>query len=165
MTDLTTSEWRLLDRFLTEHEKALADPETAWGRCAIETGALATLLSRGGTDAYAMRVVGQNYHGREHWAVMVARDGLARPEDAAVIDVTARQFDAGAQVPWVGSLTDWYDDVEDWINDWIRVEVYYPHQTDGTYLTGDPLWSDEYGRDDHEPGDLVYPWQRSKEQR
>lgn len=130
----------------------LTDPSKAWGLCAAESTQLAWHLNQHGPSTAALvRVTGQTYPGREHWALILDWTEDGDPADFTVVDLTARQFDPNAPYPWEGTLVDWYDDVCDWLNDHINVQVYEP--TNVYAITREPIWSDAYGRDDHEPGE------------
>lgn len=141
-----------LDDFITEYAAAnahLADPGKAWGRCVIESMAAGwNLATEVGIAARLVRTTGQNYPGREHWALIAGWEETDDPAEFTVVDFTARQFDRTAPYPWVGTLIDWYDAVCDWQNDHIDVEV-HPVRPGDTSAE----WTDHYARDDHEPGD------------
>lgn len=134
-----------------KHEPDLTDPETAWGRCLIETTRLVQYATT--HDLRLIEVKGQNYPGRTHWAAIAFNEDA--PEDSVVVDVTLRQFIYEADVPWVGTLVDWYDLALDGLVDYIDVAVYDDPQTE-------PYWTDSYDREDLEPGSNSYPWDRPK---
>lgn len=145
---------RFAEDYLRKHPE-LGDPETAWGRCLIAAkdfaaGAAGAL----GQPLVLIRVTGQTYPGREHWAATAFH--ADRPEQSTVLDLTARQFDPAADWPWVGSLNDFYDAAVDWLNDHIVVEVYLDPQDH-------PVWTDDYARDEHDPGDVWSPWGRGEQ--
>ena len=128
----------------------LTDPKQAWGRCLIESKIIAERFARKGTQVLYVRITGQNYPGREHWAVFIP----ASDDETAgrVIDLTCRQFSAAAPAKFDGDLNDWLDDAVEWLRDDLVVEVYQNEQ-------GVPLWGDVWSREDCLPGGLVYPWQ------
>lgn len=140
-----------------------ADPRTAFGQCLIASDRLIETLN--GVQTWCIRVIGVNYPGREHWAVVLPRWEHAdsdEPDVAAmtgtVVDMTCRQFSADAPSVFVGSVDDWLDDACEWLADGVMVEV-YPR-----WRESDPdhgvVWMDVHHRDDIEPADLVYPWER-----
>ena len=66
---------RTAENWLTrrgKHEPDLADPETAWGRCVIETQRLVDYINAPKPDRplRLIRATGQTYPGREHWAAV-----------------------------------------------------------------------------------------------
>ena len=145
---------RTAENWLTrrgKHEPDLADPETAWGRCVIETQRLVDYINAPKPDRplRLIRATGQTYPGREHWAAVGLDE--EHPEDSPVVDVTLRQFLPDATIPWTGTLPDWYDEIVDGIRDHLDVAVHDDPQDT-------PYWTDTYARDDFEPGDLQVPW-------
>jgi hypothetical protein len=135
-----------------KHEPDLTDPETAWGRCLIETKRFVDYTAAT-HDLKLIEVLGQNYPGRSHWAAISFDE--EHPEDSPIVDVTLRQFIYDADIPWVGTLVDWYDLVLDGLVDYINVAVYDDPQAE-------PIWTDSYDREDLEPGANSYPWDRPK---
>lgn len=155
MTDETTPLAQTATNWVNrrgKHEPDLTDPETAWGRCLIETKRFVDYTAAT-HDLKLIEVLGQTYPGRSHWAAIAFDE--EHPEDSPVVDVTIRQFIYDADVPWIGTLVDWYDLVLDGLVDYINVAVYDDPQAE-------PVWTDSYDREDLEPGANSYPWDRPK---
>lgn len=136
----------------------LGNPETAWGRCVIESSGLARMLANAypGHAIGMIGVNGLNYPGREHWAVVLDMDS----EHPQVVDLTARQFDADAAYPWQGDLFEWLDDCTEWLADHLSALAYRFNPDSPMGVGDDWEWQETHVREDVEPGDPgPYPWQ------
>lgn len=128
---------RQIRRWASRRRRTLAQPDTAYGQCYIES----TAFEATHVGWLLIRTTGQNYPGREHWAVIEWDEDLD-PSVMRVVDLTARQFDATVDYPWIGTLLDWYDLVLDWQGDNINVEVHADAADDVV------IWRDAYDRED-----------------
>ena len=116
------------------------DYNKAWGKCLVSSIDLATLL-----DEYAVvefiRVTGNEYTGREHWALLL--------DDEFVVDATARQFRATDPFPIVKPLFDWLDDCCEWLVDGVDYAVFSSH------LDDEPRMIETWIREDILPGEML----------
>ena len=120
----------------------LSDPHQAWGRCLLES----QQVVQSTPGALYVRVTGNSYPGREHWAVLFpCEDGVL---DGRVLDLTARQFSPTAPSPWNGSLDDWLDDCCEWLHDGVDYEIRHGFNDDIV------LYRDSWIREDIEPGPM-----------
>lgn len=160
---MTTTEQAVeIARAYMAKDAHLADPQTAWGKCVIESEALASHLEAHDVIAYRVRITGANYPGREHWALLLPEVPGDEPEDVCdgiLLDPTARQFGADLPHPYVSDMFTWLDDMAEGMVDALQVQLFTddPNNLD-IDVANYALW-DVYARDDIEPGDLIYPWQ------
>lgn len=110
--------------------KGITNPEKAWGQCVWQSKLYAEKHNHG-----LIRVTGQNYFKREHWAIYtdIGQDGNERflygyTLSGTIIDLTARQFDATLPARYEDEASEWMDSACHWLGDNLHYEL---------YLTGD----------------------------